>query len=41
MDEANIAFQALPASQKNLLNFYVPSYDSVRYGYLMECNVTN
>lgn len=40
-NDASIRFTSLIPSQKKVQNFFVPSKDSVRYSYLLECFVTN
>lgn len=41
MDDARLHFTDQAASQKSVANFYVPSHDSIRHSYLLECCVTN
>ena len=41
LNDAQIAFSNVVPSQKKIQNFYVPSADSVRYSYLLECLVTS
>jgi hypothetical protein len=41
MNDAQIAFSSAVPSQKKIQNFYVPSADSVRYSYILECLVTS
>lgn len=40
-NDASIRYTSLVPSQKKVQNFFVPSKDSVRYNYLLECFVTN
>ena len=39
-NEAQIDYTNRMSSQKKLQHFYVPSHDSVRYSYLLECLIT-
>lgn len=41
LTEAQIDFGARASSQKRAQNFYVPSRDSLRYQYVLECLITN
>jgi hypothetical protein len=41
LSEAQIDYGARVPSQKRVQNFYVPSHDSVRYQYVLECLVAN